>query len=62
MKTYTFRDFKTVLINNGYVEVRRSGDHHIFAKVGVAHHISINEKPNRCVCQRLIKHNKLVVG
>ncbi len=60
MKQYSYREFITILKKNGYMEVRSKGDHHIFEKTGMKHHITINDHPNICVCQRLIKTYGLV--
>ncbi len=57
MSQYTFREFVGILRFNGYELKRTKGDHYIYVKDG--RHISINRRPNACVCQRLIKENGL---
>ena len=61
MQPYSFRDFTKILKNNGYFEVRISGDHHIFKKDGVSDIITVSQKPNPCICRRLIKTYSLAV-
>lgn len=55
------RQFQKLLLANGYVYDRQTGDHKIFTKNG-ANHISFNfRKLNPIVVQRLIKENCLEV-
>lgn len=61
MKQYSFKDFAKILKNNGYFEVRISGDHHIFKKIGEADIITLAQKPNACICRRLIKTYNLAI-
>lgn len=57
MKIYTTREFKKLLLNNGYIKRKSTGGHTIYEKNGK--HISVNNKINRMVCRRLIKENDL---
>ena len=57
---YTYRSFIKILKNNGYVLVRKRGDHFIY-KNKDGNIISINLKLNPMVARRLIKENELVV-
>ena len=57
MKTYTAREFKKLLSRNGYKSLRWNGSHEIFSNG--ENIISINIRPNRMVCERLIKENNL---
>ena len=56
-KEFTFKDFVALLRRNRYYLKRCTGDHYIYTN-GV-NTISINQKPNRMVCRRLIKENHL---
>ena len=59
-KEYSFRDFRLLLIKNGYTLERNSGDHWLYTNG--ANIISIpdhGKKLNRMLCRRLIKDYKL---
>ena len=58
MKTYTAREFKKLLSRNGYKSLRWKGSHEIYSNG--KNIISINNHPNRMVCERLIKENNLI--
>ena len=59
-KEYTFRDFRILLRDNGYIFQRQTGDHYIFSNdynvISVPNH---GKKLNKMVCRRLIKENNL---
>lgn len=60
VKEYSFREFRRLLIDNGYVFLRNAGDHYIFSNgictISIPDH---GKKLNRMVCRRLIKENNL---
>lgn len=59
-REYTFRDFRILLRQNGYVFNRCSGDHIIFTNdintISVPYH---GKQLNRMITRRLIKENNL---
>ena len=59
-REYTFRDFRILLRQNGYVFNRTSGDHVIFTNdintISVPYH---GKQLNRMIARRLIKENNL---
>lgn len=58
-KVYTAREFKRLLIDNGYEHKRTTGDHLIYSNG--TNTISFNVRNlNRMVARRLIKENNLV--
>lgn len=58
-KVYTSREFKRLLIDNGYVYKRTTGDHMIYGNG--KNTISFNIRNlNRMVARRLIKENNLI--
>ena len=62
-KTWTPREFETLLKKNGYVYSRCNGDHKIYK--GKRGTISFNVRGNglnRMVARRLIKEFELVIG
>lgn len=54
-----FRDFQTVLRQNGYTCNRIKGSHYIYTNGNNT--ISVNKDLNPCVQSRLIKENALIV-
>lgn len=58
---YTYKDFKKILKKNGYLLVRKRGDHFIY-KNYKGNTISINLRLNPMVARRLIKENRLLVS
>lgn len=52
-----FREVKKILIKNGWVVDRNSGDHIIFIKDNK--HISIPFHPNGLIIQRLFRENDI---
>lgn len=59
-REYTFRDFRILLRQNGYVFNRCNGDHIIFTNdintISVPYH---GKQLNRMITRRLIKENNL---
>lgn len=61
IKQYSKREFQIILRNNGFKFVRSSGGHSIY-KNKQRQEIAIpSGEPNKMMCRRLIKENKLVV-
>lgn len=59
LRKYTHREFSKILEDNGFVLDHISGSHYIYKRNH--QHLSINLKPNPCVCQRLIKEYNLKI-
>ena len=59
-KEYTYREFRLLLRDNGYVFQRQNGDHVIFTNdtntISIPNH---GKKLNKMICRRLIKENNL---
>ena len=59
IKDWSVREFKRMLVMNGYTLTRTSGDHCVYTKKGY-NHISIpNTNINMMVARRVIKENNL---
>ncbi len=58
--TWTTREFRKILRENGYELVRAKGDHFIFRKGNRT--ITINNRINVMVARRLIKENMLKIA
>ena len=56
---YTYRQFRKILNKNGFLLVRKRGDHFIY-KNNNGCTISINLRLNPMVAKRLIKENNLI--
>ena len=56
-KTYSTREFKKLLNNNGYELARQKGDHIIYKKENNI--VVITKNLNKMVAKRLIKENNL---
>ena len=62
-KSYTVREFKQILINNGYTYSRQRGDHLVYTNGGRNIVITAKEKGfNKMIARRLIKENNLIVA
>lgn len=60
MKQLSYRNFRTLLLANGYEVLRTRGDHVIYGKEGNI--VVINKRnPNQMVMRRLIKENSISV-
>lgn len=63
MQQFTFREMESIVISNGYVYIRCSGDHCVYKKDGEPRTIVLAKKRhiNPCIARRLIKENNLTV-
>lgn len=62
IKQYSEREFKKILRNNGYRQIRSCGSHVIY-KNDKQQEIAIpsGREPNKMMMRRLIKENNLVI-
>ena len=56
-KEFNGREFKRILMNNGFVYVRQNGDHAIYKRGDEL--AVVNKKMNKMVARRLIKTHNL---
>lgn len=57
-KAYNTREFKRILLNNGFEILRTRGSHIIYKRNNET--ITINEGINKMICRRLLKTYNLV--
>lgn len=55
MKVYNFKEVKEILKANGFVLVRKKDSHYMYRHPKHKRLLTINNKPNRMIWQRLIK-------
>jgi len=61
MKNYSRKEFERILIDNGYSQVRKNGDHIIWKKDNVQCIAVPRHRLNFMICKRLIKKNNLIL-
>lgn len=62
-RLYTLKEFKQILDNNGFIEVRKKGSHVTYKKENKMITIVVSDSKgmNKMICRRLIKENGLII-